>query len=248
MAYMKKSSIVVATATIMLSFCFFAVPTKLFGQIYIAPEVTYNYVFGKFDGANVLAGEWDIFLLPRLKGGLGYGGTIGIISENNDFWGNMNTRRGTAFGAGFRYSKVLFDAEFENENLGKAMCNSFVLELILFSPAKFWQTKSGRSLMDFKFTFGTGMDFLTVPDGHLSLTGVSNDAKFTSLAFPFGGGIAIKPARWLGITLGVVYNFAFLMNVKEITSGGEKLAIEDFIVTGGPSINIGLCFLLGKMS
>jgi hypothetical protein len=234
---MEKLSIIRTMASVMLLTCVLPAPDGLFAQgskLYINADLSFNFVFGKFNGEKTLAGESDIFLLPKLTGGLGYGGSVGIANRNSDH--NM----------GLKYVRAQFDATFLDESLGKATYNYIGLEHVFFIPTEIWHNAKGRSLMEFLVTGGAGMGFLEVPDGHLSLSGMSHDALLTSVALPFGGGVVLKPASWMAWYLGAVYKFAFLIKAKSAAYGADPLSIDDMVGSGGLVFNTGLFVNMGK--
>lgn len=234
---MKQLSIIRCVSSIMLMICFLEPSARLFGQgskFYINADLSYNFVFGKFNGEESLAGENDIFLLPRLKGGLGYGGSVGIANTESNH--NM----------GLKYVRVEYDATFMDANLGKAIYNYFGMEHVFFIPTEIWLNAKGRSLLEFLATGGVGVGLLQIPDGHLSLSGVSHDAQLTSVALPFGGGVVLKPAAWLAVSLGAAYKFAFLIKAKNISYGADPLSVDDRVGAGGLVFNTGVFVRLGK--
>ncbi|MFH0760314.1 MAG: hypothetical protein V2A67_02270 [Bacteroidota bacterium] len=234
---MKKLSIIRTVASVMLLTCVLAAPDGLFAQsskLYINSDLSYNFVFGQFNGEKTLAGESDIFLLPKLTGGLGYGGSIGIANQKS------------AHNMGLKYVRAQFNATFLDESLGKATYNYVGMEHVFFIPTEIWLNPKGRSLLEFLITGGAGVGFLKVPDGHLSLASVSHDALLTSIALPFGGGIVLKPAAWMALSLGAVYKFAFLIKAKNASYGADPLSIDDRVGAGGLVFNTGVFINLGK--
>ena len=234
---MKQLSIFRMLASIVLLICVLGAPARLFAQgskLYINADLSYGFVFGKFNGEETLAGESDIFLLPRLTGGLGYGGSIGIANPQSNH--NM----------GLKYIRAQYDATFLDESLGKAIYNYIGMEHVFFIPTELWLNAKGRSLLEFLVTGGAGLGFLKVPDGHLSITSVSHDALLTSVALPFGGGIVLKPAAWMSFTVGAVYRFAFLTKAKNVSYGADPLSVDDRVGAGGLVFNTGLFVSVGK--
>jgi len=216
---------------------FFAIPFHLPAQgggFYINGQASYMFIFGKMNGEDALVGDNDIFLLPRFKGGLGYGGSVGFMGKDSTHL------------MGLRYERATFQATYQEEALGKATYNYVGMEHSFFIPADFLPLMNGRPVLKFYATGGVGVGFMNIPDGHLSLSGFKRDATLTSVALPFGGGMLFQPWRPVALHLGIVYKFAFLIRAQSEQAGSQNFEISSTTGTGGLMFNTGLWFVFGK--
>lgn len=154
-------------------------------NLIVTLDYSSNPVNSGFDGKSQLYGNGNIFLIPGLNGGSGFGISIGGAREMRNF-----------VYAAFKYSLTAYDAYYQNEHFGRTFQNSFGAYIRLY-PRRFLPyitDAPGNSRLQLYFLTGVDVGILKVKNCHYleSNPEVLDDAIFTSLVLPAGMGLSIK--------------------------------------------------------
>jgi hypothetical protein len=228
---MNKSSIRKILMPVFLILGFFSTTDNLHAQIrtFIGADLSYNSIFGGFDGETMLVSGDENLLVPSLQGGLGYGITFGIVNDDDRWW------------FGFKYLRSWFDASYLEESLGKANYNLIGFpEFTWFFPGEWPNTHNGRPFSQFYLTSGFDLGWLKVKKGFLSSSGEASDATYLWIGLPVGIGLVLNPGKRVSINLGMAYRLATVSKAKKAGLAEAELGLEDNLGIGGLVFDIGV--------
>ena len=221
----------------------FQVQNGLYAQkVCLLVDYSFNPVSGGFKGKSVLTGNDHVFIIPKLKGGFGYGIALGTKVVEN----------GHTIYAGLKYARTKYDATFLDKSYGIANHNLFGIEFKWFSSGKkniilneTLPASNKKQIIQYYLSFGAEAGNLKVKDGHylLSSPDLFHDANFIWGAIPFGIGISISPVKVISLNLGAGYRLTFVTGVKEVGSKEDALDLKDNLGMGGVRCDVGLSFL-----
>jgi len=214
----------------------FNLPSNLFAQkkFCIIPEISYSSIKGIFDGETALVGENSTFVLPKLKGNLGYGVSLGIIDTLRFPAGSF---------IGIRYARTQYDGLYFEEDIGQAINNLIGFEVKVFLPQKRKDYASIKSKVQFFVSSGLEFGFLKVKEAVIkSQSYYQPDFNMISFDVPIGVGITITPIKTLSINFDAGYRLAGTLRITQ--DFAESLDTGHNYWMGGFNCNLGLCFNL----
>jgi hypothetical protein len=202
--------------------------------------LTINYTLAPlnsgFDGNTKLSSNGNIYLLPKLVGGSGFGVSVGA----GDQWRNYVY-------AVFKYSLNFYEAFYKNIFLGRSYQNSFGTIMRIY-PNKIFPGKADKyvnpKFVNY-FLLGADISYLRVRDSHYldSIPQIKDDAVFSSIFIPLGIGISFKPLPAWTIDIDGAYRLGFLYYMRG-ASEKESHEISQNIWVGGFRFEAGVTYYI----